>query len=290
MHVADGRFFAVQNGACAPSAAGAGPQNGGPPMGLPVVYCVPDEATLARMYPPPPRRPSERTASGRSLSMRSGSRRAAPVREEEEKKPRHFPLFCLVVIAANMGVFVLEIYTNGWSFQPFSCPATCAGGMPCYEDGTLCQANPLLGPTVAVLDGLGAKNDVAIFEHGEWWRIAACNWLHAGVIHLVLNLAAIWAVGGELERTFGLWRVGFLYIFSGLFGTCASIVFLPGTLSVGASASVFGLVGANWADVVVNFCARCTLKNSGIICLTVATVLNVSIGFTPYVDNFMHLG
>ena len=43
---------------------------------------------------------------------------------------------------------------------------------------------------------------------------------------------------------FGTWRIAVLYLLSGLFGTIVSIVFLPGVLSVGASASVFGLVGA----------------------------------------------
>jgi len=148
----------------------------------------------------------------------------------------------------------------------------------------------MLGPTVQVLDRLGAKNDVAIFELGQWWRIATCNWLHAGIIHAGLNMMAIWSVGGELEKAFGAWRVGLLYIFAGLFGTVTSIVFLPGQISVGASASVFGLVGANWADIIVNFCARCTLRGSGIVCLTFATVINVAFGFTPFVDNFMHLG
>ena len=66
--------------------------------------------------------------------------------------------------------------------------------------------------------------------------------------------------------------------------------FLPGVLSVGASASVFGLVGACWADVIVNYCARLTLRGAGLGGLLVSTVLNIGIGLTPWVDNFMHLG
>ena len=46
-----------------------------------------------------------------------------------------------------------------------------------------------------------------------------------------------------LERSFGSWRIGSLYVLSGIFGTMVSVVFLPEVLSVGASASVFGLVG-----------------------------------------------
>ena len=50
-----------------------------------------------------------------------------------------------------------------------------------------------------------------------------------------------------------------------------------------------GLVGACWADLVINYCARCTLKESNWISLLVATALNVCIGLTPWVDNFMHM-
>ena len=259
----------------------------GVPVGLPVQRSLPRrmssrsyDIAMAERHPPP----------ARSMSSRS---RLAQSQEEEEKKKerRKIPIFCLAAILANAGVFVVEIWVNGWQLQPFSCPSTCSNGMPCYEDGfTECEPNPMLGPRIAVLQRLGAKDDLAIFERGEWWRIAACNWLHAGVIHCLLNMGAIWAIGGDLERVFGFCRVAVLYILSGLFGTVVSIVFLPGTLSVGASASVFGLVGANWADIIVNFCARCTLKGSGVVCLTIATILNVAIGFTPFVDNFMHMG
>ena len=247
-----------------------------------VQYHVPTPEELAQQYPRPPR----------STSQELAQRYPPPPRASQGAggERRHRPIFCIGALVINSGAFVYEIYSNNWALQPFACPATCLGGSPCFEDGAPCEANPLLGPTVAVLDALGAKNDMAIFERGEWWRIIVCNWLHVGIVHAALNMIAIWSVGGELERAFGFWRVGFLYIFAGVFGTLVSIVFLPGVLSVGASASVFGLVGANWADVIVNFCARCTLKGSGILCLSVATVLNVAVGFTPYVDNFMHLG
>ena len=81
-----------------------------------------------------------------------------------------------------------------------------------------------------------------------------------------------------------------LYVASGLFGTLASTIFLPGVISVGASASVFGLIGAYWADVLLNYCAKCTLRDTGFVGLLLASIPNFAVGFTPWVDNFMHLG
>jgi membrane associated rhomboid family serine protease len=69
-----------------------------------------------------------------------------------------------------------------------------------------------------------------------------------------------------------------------------SVVLLPGVLSLGASASVFGLVGATWADVILNHLARGRIHDSGIIGLIFITIVNLLIGLTPWVDNFMHLG
>lgn len=77
---------------------------------------------------------------------------------------------------------------------------------------------------------------------------------------------------------------------SGLLGTVASAVFLPEVISVGASASMFGLLGAYWADVLLNHCAVGNLRDAGIGGLLIATLPNLLIGITPWVDQFMHLG
>jgi len=129
---------------------------------------------------------------------------------------------------------------------------------------------------------MGAKDDVGIFERGEWWRIFTCNWLHVGLFHLLFNMLAVLSLGIGLERRFGSARIGALYVLSGLFGTMVSVVLLPGVLSLGASASVFGLVGATWADVILNYLARGTIRNSGFISLLFLTVINLLVGLTPY--------
>ena len=107
----------------------------------------------------------------------------------------------------------------------------------------------MLGPRMAVLDAMGAKNDVAIFEGGEWWRLLTCGWLHAGILHWLLNAAGVAALGVGVERAFGWWRTAVIYLLSALAGALASALFLPGVLSVGASGGVFGLIGAYVRDL-----------------------------------------
>jgi membrane associated rhomboid family serine protease len=145
------------------------------------------------------------------------------------------PYFCAVVISGCFVVLLLEIEANGWKVQPLVCDASLGAG---------CEANWMLGPRKAVLDAMGAKNDVAIFERGEWWRLLTCGWLHAGILHWLLNVAGVLALGVGVERAFGWWRTAVIYLLSALAGALASALFLPGVLSVGASGGVFGLIGA----------------------------------------------
>jgi len=148
----------------------------------------------------------------------------------------------------------------------------------------------MLGPKLEVMRRLGAKDGDAIFGHGEWWRLLSCSWLHAGLFHLASNSMGILNLGPELERSFGGWRVAAVYLLSGIGGMFASLLFLPSVPSVGASGSVFGLMGAFWADLAfrVLACQLCGVLR--FLPLVIFTGINLAIGFSPYVDNLAHLG
>ena len=210
--------------------------------------------------------------------------------DAEQANREYKPIFCTLAFLGCCLGFLIEMQVNGFKFQPFTCPATCEDGTPCNDDGTPCEANILAGPSIETMTKCGGKLDAKIYDEGEWWRVLTCNWLHGGCFHLLMNMLAVWTLGFPLERNFGWWKIGSLYILSGIFGTMVSVVFLPNVLSVGASASVFGLVGACWADVILNYCARCTLKDANFGSLLLSTIVNVAIGLTPLVDNFMHMG
>lgn len=80
---------------------------------------------------------------------------------------------------------------------------------------------------------------------GELWRLATAMFLHYGVIHLALNMYALWILGRHCESLLGRWRFLTLYLLSGLGGTIAEFVFRPpNTYAVGASGCIFGLMAA----------------------------------------------
>lgn len=82
-------------------------------------------------------------------------------------------------------------------------------------------------------------------QDGQWWRLATALFLHFGVIHLALNMWALWDVGRLVEKLLGRWRFVGLYLGSGVIGNLLSLV-LQGNSAVsgGASGAIFGLYGA----------------------------------------------
>jgi rhomboid protease GluP len=82
-------------------------------------------------------------------------------------------------------------------------------------------------------------------QDGEWWRLGSALFLHFGVIHLALNLLALWDSGQLVERMYGHARFAGIYFSSGLAGNLLSIATNEGSaVSGGASGSIFGVYGA----------------------------------------------
>lgn len=88
----------------------------------------------------------------------------------------------------------------------------------------------------------GAKWGPAIW-HGEVYRLLTPIFLHAGLVHLLTNSWALFAVGPMVEGWVGPARFLVLYLFSGVAGSAAGLLFNPMALSVGASGAIFGLFG-----------------------------------------------
>jgi rhomboid protease GluP len=89
----------------------------------------------------------------------------------------------------------------------------------------------------------GAKYGPAI-ARGEWWRLVTAGFLHGGLIHILMNSWVLFDLGSQVEEVYGSSRMLVIYFISTVSGFYLSNLFHPGTPSVGASAALFGLLGA----------------------------------------------
>ncbi len=87
-------------------------------------------------------------------------------------------------------------------------------------------------------------NFAPLVQKGELWRLFSALFLHGGLLHVGLNMFALYQAGQVVERLFG--RLGFLviYVGAGLLGNLASLWWKQGSVSVGASGAIFGVYGA----------------------------------------------
>lgn len=78
--------------------------------------------------------------------------------------------------------------------------------------------------------------------------------LHAGVIHLVCNIAVQLETGAFFEREWGsgAWLV--IYLVSAVGSSILSVICMPNSISVGSSGSVMGLFGGKLAEVLCRAC------------------------------------
>lgn len=79
--------------------------------------------------------------------------------------------------------------------------------------------------------------------NGEYWRLLTCMLMHGGVMHILFNGLAIFAIGHLVIRITGFSYFVIVFLFSGLMGSLFSLFLLPTQTSVGASGGIMGLIG-----------------------------------------------
>ncbi|WP_308116635.1 rhomboid family intramembrane serine protease [Occultella gossypii] len=121
----------------------------------------------------------------------------------------------------------------------------------------------------------------------EPYRMITTAFLHAGIVHLLFNMYALWIVGPFLEQMLGRWRYVALYLLSALGGSVA-VLALAGddvwnVATVGASGAVFGLFAA------IAVVLRRTGREARQILIVIG--INVVVGFViPGISWQAHLG
>jgi rhomboid protease GluP len=159
------------------------------------------------------------------------------------------------MIGLNVLVFIWLGLTGGWE-----------------SSDSLVAHGALYGPAVAA---------------GEWWRIVSGAFLHAGYLHIGLNMFALFQVGRLVEMLVGSARTALAYTVAMLGSGIAVIVFNPDEPTVGASGAIFGLFGT-----LVAIGMRLGRPGRMLVSQTLPIIgINLAFGFAvPNISNAAHIG
>ncbi len=128
-----------------------------------------------------------------------------------------------------------------------------------------------------------------VLVFGEWWRLITAGFLHAGIMHIAFNLYALYSVGPQVEKLFGMWRFLWIYMVALLWGSGLVALLSPlNSNTVGASGAILGVMGA----LLVYLWQHKDLVGSQSSFMQLAWVIfvNLLIGITPGISLWGHLG
>jgi rhomboid protease GluP len=151
-----------------------------------------------------------------------------------------------------------------------------------------------LSPSPQVLLLFGESGAVPVFVYGRWWTVLSAGWLHAGLLHIGMNMYWLYMMGPAITDLFGPARTVIIYTVGGICGFLLSSfagAFLPSLpllqtagFTVGASAPLFGLIGALYHYGRTSSSA---IKQQAMSIIVQAIVF----GFIVRgIDNYAHLG
>ena len=138
-------------------------------------------------------------------------------------------------------------------------------------------------PTLKVF----GANVTDLTKAGEYFRLITSAFLHAGIIHLAVNMYSLYVIGPQIESFFGKTKYLTIYLGSALFGNLLSTVFNTG-ISVGASGAIFGLMGS-----LLYFGYHYRVYLDGVLKSQVIPLILINLGFgfiVSGIDNAAHIG
>jgi len=196
---------------------------------------------------------------------------------------------------------MLRSFGKDLGFVPFvtgTCIALYALGL-LASGGQVMQGGlfSFLSPSGLALFLFGASGQTPVFDYGRWWTVLSASGLHGGLLHILFNVLWIRQLGPVVGELYGAGRMVIIYTVAGVVGfTLSSFAgetmgWLPiralqgGQITVGASAPIFGLLGA-----VVYYGRRTGSSMASSQAWSYAIPLFLFGFIMPGIDNYAHGG
>ena len=123
------------------------------------------------------------------------------------------------------------------------------------------------------------------------WRAISAMFLHFWLAHLVMNMYALYCIGPVIEKTFWRWKYLIIYLFSWIMWNLTVYAVEMATWSYSFSAwaswAIFWLL---WAIVALIMSLPESIRSRiNTRDITSTIILNIAIGFLPWVSMSAHL-
>lgn len=136
-----------------------------------------------------------------------------------------------------------------------------------------------------ILGQWGSMSFENAFSEGQIWRCVTHIYLHAGLIHMVMNLVALIIAGKYVEEKYGSkWYAVFFHSVAIIDAIITACIF-PSE-SVGASAGIFAVIGVL---VILLYKKQISIKKSEIIYLIAFFVISLVLGVESLVIHLIAL-
>jgi rhomboid protease GluP len=186
----------------------------------------------------------------------------------------------------------------GFLFMAMIAAMAMSGEMP-----TLFAGFQILPPGRDVLLRFGSSGALPVFIFKRWWTVLSAGWLHGDLIHIGFNLYWVRMLAPATAELYGASRMIVIYTFATIVGFLVSstvgwwvyiehhMTWLAGIglggapLTVGASASILGLLGA-----AVAYGHRTGAYSTSRFAWQYAMYMIVFGFIMPRVDNWAHIG
>lgn len=124
----------------------------------------------------------------------------------------------------------------------------------------------------------------------QWYRLFTHMFMHGGVVHLIMNMYALFIVGTEVENLTGTGKFLLIYFVTGLCASIASLYFSLFMIGVGASGAIFGLFGFSLAIQVKENYTEPQRLTPILINFVIFMVINLLFAKQLNADTPAHLG
>ena len=136
-----------------------------------------------------------------------------------------------------------------------------------------------------ILGQWGSMSFVKVFSEYQVWRCVTHIYLHAGLIHMTMNLVALIIAGKYVEKIYGsMWYVLFFHLIA-IVDAIICVCIFPSE-SVGASAGIFAVIGV---FIILLYRKQVSIKKSEIIYLIAFFIISLVLGIESLVIHLIAL-